>query len=134
MRILIHAEHDLSFATNAFLLETILQNIIDNAIKYQDPAKENPFLDIVIEEHDRSIFFKFWDNGIGIDTNIQDKVFDMYYRGTYVSHGSGLGLYLVKKATEKIGGTIQLTSTLQKGTEIILTLPKINRNPPEQIG
>ena len=63
------------------------------------------------------------DNGTGIPTSEVDLVFDLFYRGKTVERGSGLGLYLAKSATEKIGGTITLSSIVGAGTEVWVTLP-----------
>ena len=58
------------------------------------------------------------DNGIGIQEPLKDKVFDMFFRGTESSTGSGLGLYIVKTSVEKMGGKIALSSVFQKGTSV----------------
>lgn len=115
------------FVSNKFLIETILQNLIDNSIKYRDTGKKLSYLDIRVEENADHVSFYFTDNGIGIDQNIQDKIFDMYFRGTQISSGSGLGLYLIRKTVEKLGGEIKLKSSPGNGVAITILLPK-NRN------
>ena len=65
------------------------------------------------------------DNGIGIKEEVQSKVFDMFYRGTDASVGSGLGLYIVKEALDKLNASIKLTSVVGKGTKFAIHLPTL---------
>lgn len=105
-----------SFVSNKFIIETILQNLIENVIKYQKHTISNPFINICIKEENKKVVLIVKDNGIGIEESIQSKVFDMYFRGTLDSKGSGLGLYLVKKSVEKLNGNIHLQSKEGVGT------------------
>jgi signal transduction histidine kinase len=68
------------------------------------------------------------DNGIGIDDDQQKKVFDMFYRVSHHSTGSGLGLYIVKEAVDKLDGEIRLESELTKGTCITVLIPNMTKN------
>jgi signal transduction histidine kinase len=63
------------------------------------------------------------DNGVGIIETYQDNVFDIFFRASDNSEGSGLGLYIVKKAIEKLQGKIELKSRHLKGTTFTITLP-----------
>jgi PAS domain S-box-containing protein len=113
-----------AFVTNRAVLETVVQNLIENAIKYQSRGDIKPFLKIEVLENARHVKLIFEDNGIGIDENVQKSVFDMYFRGTELSQGSGLGLYLVKKGVELLKGEISLRSAPGKGTVVAVLLPK----------
>ncbi len=62
------------------------------------------------------------DWGEGIDATRQGQIFNMFFRANEKSSGNGLGLYLVKIAMEKLGGSVNLTSQVGKGTEIRLML------------
>lgn len=111
------------FLSNKFILETIFQNLIENAIKYQRYELSDSFLKITVTEISTgNIQLIFEDNGRGIDPSIQSRVFDMYYTGNYDSRGSGLGLYLVQKSIEKLNGEIFLESKINHGTKFTLTL------------
>lgn len=111
-----------NFVSNRFIIETIFQNLIENAIKYQNLKENNSILKIDVLQVANKLKIKVEDNGIGIDSSVQDKIFDMYFRGTDASTGSGLGLYLVKKSIDKLNGQIRLTSTLNQGTTFYVTL------------
>ncbi len=109
--------------TERELLHTILLNLIENAFKYRQKKAERSFIHIVISANNKGVLFTIKDNGIGIDDSMQENVFKMFYRATYTSKGSGLGLYIVKMSVLKLGGTISLQSTLDKGTTFTLLLP-----------
>ncbi|WP_285008288.1 PAS domain-containing sensor histidine kinase [Pedobacter faecalis] len=107
-------------------LNTILNNLISNAIRYHNPAAEDPFVlvDVSIGPHEATI--RIADNGMGIDPKYHDKVFDMFYRVSKKSVGSGLGLYIVKEAVDKLNGSITLKSEPGRGTEFLLKVPNLN--------
>jgi signal transduction histidine kinase len=69
----------------------------------------------------RTIIFS--DNGIGIEKNDLAKIFEMFYRATIQSDGSGIGLYIVKNAVEKLGGGISVSSKVGFGTTFTIKLP-----------
>jgi PAS domain S-box-containing protein len=106
------------------IMESIFQNIIENAIKYQNASIGNPFLEIYISESENGIELIFEDNGQGIGSESIPKIFDMYYRGSEKSKGSGLGLYLVKNGVDKLCGTIKVDSEMKKGTRFKILLPR----------
>ena len=106
------------------LLETILSNLMSNAIEYRKNG-ENLHIWIEVEEQENGISLKISDNGQGMDNQIQPYVYDMFYRGHQRSKGSGLGLYIVKNAVEKMNGYITFTSTPGEGTTFWLYLPSL---------
>ena len=65
----------------------------------------------------------FSDNGIGISESNLSKIFEMFYRATEQSDGSGIGLYIVKNAVEKLGGQIYVASRVGQGTRFNIILP-----------
>ena len=83
----------------------------------------NSFLKIKIEVGIRETKIEFRDNGIGIKSEHMNKIFNMFYRATDRSQGSGLGMYIVKQAVEKLNGTISLKSEYGVGTRIKIVLP-----------
>ena len=66
------------------------------------------------------------DNGIGIAENHLDKIYDMFYRAAEDSNGSGLGLYLVNETVKLLKGNIEITSTLNVGTKVRISLPSLS--------
>jgi signal transduction histidine kinase len=64
------------------------------------------------------------DNGVGIKPDHHEKIFDMFYRASENSKGSGLGLYIAREAVKKLGGQITVESELGKGTRFRIILPK----------
>ena len=104
-------------------LSIILNNLIANAIKYHDPRKEDQWIDVQVTNSNNTIKVRVSDNGTGIEPEHHNKVFDMFYRGTIQSKGSGLGLYIVKETVAKMHGTIGMESTPGLGSSFLITIP-----------
>jgi len=111
------------FISDPWRVNEIFRNLISNAIKYLNPNVRNPFVSVSIEITEEKAIFTVSDNGIGIDESNVPNIFDMFYRATERSEGSGIGLYIVKNAVEKLMGKIQVESALGKGTTFELQLP-----------
>lgn len=111
-----------AFFSDELVLGSILQNVIENAVKYHNKFQD-PRITIKIYDEGAKIKIEIADNGPGMAEEIQQKVFDMFFRGNTGSKGSGLGLYIVKNGVEKLGGTIILNSKEKDGTTFIITLP-----------
>jgi signal transduction histidine kinase len=103
-------------------LTVILSNLIGNAIKYHDFRKSNPFIEVGYNTDQNFLYVS--DNGTGIMPEHQDKVFNMFYRGSDRVTGSGLGLFITKEAVSKLGGSIELKSEYGEGSRFIVRLPK----------
>jgi signal transduction histidine kinase len=104
-------------------LSIILNNLVANAIKYHDPCKENRWISITTNNSNGTVKLIVADNGTGIKEEYQEKIFDMFYRGTLLSSGSGLGLYIVKQAVEKMNGRIAVNSESGQGSTFFVTVP-----------
>lgn len=104
-------------------LITILNNLISNAIRYQNSQIPNPFVNIKIDKSLTETKIIIQDNGIGIDQESQLKIFDMFYRVSQESVGSGLGLYIVKEAVNKLNGDIRVKSETGAGTTFSIKIP-----------
>ncbi len=109
-------------------LNIIFNNLLSNAIKYADMSKENPMLEVRVTADDQQATITIADNGEGIPEESLPKIFDMFYRASTKGVGSGLGLYIVKEAVDKIQGTIQVKSEPGKGTEFTLSIPSLGKN------
>lgn len=104
-------------------MESILMNIISNAVKYHDFSKSDPFVRIEGRKDNHNFCISIQDNGQGINDDVQEKIFDMFYRASEQSDGSGLGLYITKEMVEKLNGSIRLTSEIGKGSRFDLVFP-----------
>lgn len=104
-------------------VQTILVNLISNAVKYQSEDIEQKKIEISILLLNSKVKIEVSDNGIGIPHEIQDKIFEMFYRGTVKSDGSGLGLYIISETVKKLDGTIKLESIPDTYTKFIVELP-----------
>ncbi len=113
---------DIPFVSDLLRIQIIFSNVISNAYKYYNPETDSS-LQIDIEVTQERATLEFTDNGIGIKAEYLDKIFNMFFRATDRSQGSGLGMYIVKQAVEKLRGTIRLISEYGKGTSIKITLP-----------
>lgn len=104
-------------------LYTVLFHIIKNAFDYADTAKPRAILSIKSEVLKDTVVIEVMDNGIGIDKKCLPAIFQMFYRGTDLSKGSGLGLFLTREALTRLRGTIEIKSELGMGTFVILRIP-----------
>lgn len=125
MKIDINIADSLTFYSDLGRLKIIFNNLLSNAVKYANPVQENSFVSIVVKKKDNDILIQVKDNGIGIKQEYLDKVFEMFFRATNKSSGSGLGLYIVKEAVEKLGGTISVKSAPGEGTDFTIQVPNL---------
>jgi signal transduction histidine kinase len=113
-----------TISTDSYRLRVILNNLITNAIKYADLSKERPYVKIGLSHENGYHHIKITDNGIGIKEEHQQKVFDMFYRASTSSKGSGLGLYIVKESVDKMKGQVDVQSEYGKGSVFSLRIER----------
>jgi PAS domain S-box-containing protein len=116
-------DENCEFYSDKVRIKTIVTNILSNAIKYSDPKKDNSFIQIDVLVNAEVCSIKIEDNGIGIQVEDQPKIFDMFYRATTQTEGTGLGLFIVRDTVERLNGTIKLFSEYSKGTTFLLHVP-----------
>lgn len=104
------------------IINTILQNLIENAIKYSRKDVD-PFVHISIHTEREDIVIRVEDNGQGIPVKHVNLIFDMFYRANDRVKGSGLGLYILKRAVERLRGKIDVESALDVGSVFTVKLP-----------
>lgn len=102
----------------------ILGNLIGNAVKYHHHEQADPFIAVRFNTTSSEIVIEVEDNGPGIAKQHQEKIFNMFYRASTQSDGTGLGLYIVKEAVNKLRGSIVLTSERDKGSIFKVRLPR----------
>ena len=100
-----------------------MNNLSSNAIKYHNLSRSNPWVKVSMNISGNNLNIVVSDNGLGISAERQSKIFDMFYRGTEHSKGSGLGLYIVKETIDKMRGTIRVDSIEGEGTSFSVNLP-----------
>lgn len=113
---------DLTVSSDRERLKVILANLYSNAIKYRDHAKES-FLATKAYRTDGEWFLEIQDNGIGIREEHLPHIFDMFYKAHDTSRGTGLGLYIVQEAVQRLNGQIVVTSKYGVGTTFTIRTP-----------
>jgi signal transduction histidine kinase len=115
----------LTITTDSAKLKHILQNLINNAIKFTSQGSVSITAKYISQA--RAAQFQVADTGIGIPKEMLPLIFEMFHQvdssETRTYGGVGIGLYIVKKYTDLLGGEIQAKSALGKGTTFTLTIP-----------
>lgn len=104
---------------------TIIENLVSNAIKFQDKNKTTQFIKIIGTSIEENLNLEIFDNGIGIAPENSTKIFDMFVRLSGEIDGSGIGLYIVKEIITKINGTIAVQSILGQETTFKINLKNL---------
>ncbi len=104
-------------------LKIILGNLISNAVKYHLVEQADPFIAVRFFKMNDEIVIEVEDNGTGIAKEFQEKIFNMFFRASTQSEGTGLGLYIVAEAATKLQGKITVQSEVGKGSTFTLRLP-----------
>lgn len=115
----------IDLTTDSSSIETILDHLIDNAIKYTAP--EGRIL-VSFEENGNEVLLSVTDTGIGIGPADMDRIFERFYRADKARSsigGTGLGLSIVKRLAEKLGGRMSVESQLGHGSTFVVRLPRI---------
>jgi len=122
----IHVDDAGVFISDKIRLQVILNNLLSNSVKYRHVAKP---LKISIQSvfNNGRLSLRISDNGIGINENHIGRIFDMFYRTSEHSTGSGLGLYIVKEMVKKLGGHIEVSSTINEGTSFTISIPVVHK-------
>lgn len=105
-------------------LKVMIHNIIGNGIKYADSSKPASFLRIESEQEPGFDVIRITDNGVGIRKEFQSRIFDMYYRASEQSKGSGLGLFIVKEIAIKLNASVTVQSEYGIGSSFTIRLKK----------
>jgi signal transduction histidine kinase len=111
------------FFCDQWRLKVILNNIISNSIRYRNG--KDPVIKVNVEVDHKTAKIAIEDNGKGIAKEHLDQVYKMSYRATDDGAGSGLGLYIVKEAIDKLQGSIHIDSEVGRGTIVMFEIPEI---------
>ena len=115
---------DIEIKGDPFLLNTVWDNLLTNAIKYNKPDGN---IEISIEDKGQSIVVTFQDTGIGLSKKEIERIFERFYRAdtsrTHTVEGTGLGLSIVTTIVKLHGGHIEVNSKEKEGTTFTVRLP-----------
>lgn len=114
---------NLEFTTNKANMNIVLSNVIANAFKYQRSDEPNKMVKIAAQRINNRVNIDITDNGQGIEETKLKEVFKMFYRDQKDKEGSGLGMFIVKEAVEKLKGRIDMRSEVNKGTTVHIQIP-----------
>ena len=103
--------------------DVILNNLISNAIRFADLTKAKPFIKVTANYTKTTFTLTVEDNGIGIPNEHQEKIFEMFYRGTEQVQGTGIGLYILKESLDILNGTVEVSSIEGKGSNFTVKIP-----------
>jgi signal transduction histidine kinase/tetratricopeptide (TPR) repeat protein len=124
--IVFNVNEEVPFISDFTRVKILLTNLLSNAIVHHDLSKSNPFINVDIQVNREFATISVKDNGKGIEDRIKGKIFDMFFKGSNDSLGSGLGLYIANGVVKKMNGKLEFTSTHEQGSEFIATLPNNN--------
>jgi PAS domain S-box-containing protein len=120
-------------AGDADRLRQVLVNLLDNAVKYSEADR----VTVRVEPDDGQIFIAVSDQGRGVALAEQQRIFEKFYRADPQLHhapsGTGLGLYIARELTERMGGTLTLTSTPGRGSTFTVALPRAEISHPTSV-
>jgi signal transduction histidine kinase len=101
----------------------VIKSLLKNSFQYRDVRKEKLAIDIKVTQNEDFNLIEIKDNGTGISEKVKPFIFDMFYRGTELSNGNGMGLYNSREILKKIGGTMNIESKDQEWTKAKIYLP-----------
>jgi signal transduction histidine kinase len=104
-------------------LRSVMYNLLSNALKYHDPSR-TPEVRVTSRVEDPYVVVAVQDNGLGLDLTREHQLFMMFRRMHTHVEGSGIGLYMVKKMVENVGGKIEVESYVGVGTTFTVYLPR----------
>jgi signal transduction histidine kinase len=121
-----------SITSDRLKLKVVLKNLITNAAKFTDQGR----IDISVERHGEGVEFKVSDTGIGISPAEHAAIFDPFHQADGSStrrHGGvGLGLHIVRRLVDLLGGTVSVESKLGQGSTFRVWLPSVAKRVPRQ--
>lgn len=118
-------QQQIPFYSDPHRIATIIGNLLSNAYKYHRFDGNNPYINIKIDTTEHYVKMIISDNGSGIQDEYHDKIFHMFFRASEKSQGSGLGLYIVKSALDKLHGTVTLHSVPQQESVFTIEIPNL---------
>ncbi|MFC1612253.1 ATP-binding protein [Patescibacteria group bacterium] len=129
-----YSEGPINLHANPKLMRMVFQNLFSNAVKYTPNGGK---IDIIIKKDAKTVLIKVADTGYGIPKSQQNNIFTKLFRADNIKEieatGTGLGLYIVKKIVEDMGGKIWFKSIEKKGTTFYIQLPILKAQKTKSI-
>ena len=122
---IVEGEAECDFYSDKSRVFTIINNLLTNAVKYQRLENSEKRVNFLFDVNEELATIRVKDNGEGIPNEKFDHIFNMFYRLSNQSEGSGLGLYICKEMVQRLGGTIQVESKVNEGTIFSILLPNL---------
>lgn len=113
----------ITLLTDPGRLKVILNNLVSNAYKYHRLDQPDPYIRFSAYRDNNRVVISIADNGLGIEPDYHQKIFDMFFRASVKSEGSGLGLYIVRETLQKLGGSIWVESIPGEGSTFTFEVP-----------
>lgn len=118
------AAENLHLRTDREYLKVVLRRLLRNAIDFRKLDQDGNACTVTIETVADGWTLRVRDTGIGMNSEVREKAFDMFYRGSLQAKGSGMGLYSVRKLLDILGARIELSSEENEGAEFVVALPQ----------
>jgi len=113
--------------TDRLIFALVIKHLLKNAIAFQDAKKTNKYVDIEISADDNFIQIKISDNGIGIASAYNQKIFRPFFKASTQSKGVGMGLFLLSNLLNKIKGKISIQSKELAGSTFTVVIPCLTK-------
>lgn len=114
---------DLEIKSDKDFIQIIIFELLKNSIIYKSKTEPRPFIKLTAAVLSNKLTIYVTDNGIGINSANEMKIFEMFQRATETSQGSGLGLYIVKSILDRLKGKISLLKKTEPGTTFEIRIP-----------
>lgn len=123
INIKINVVDKVDFVSDSKRISVLLNNFISNAIKYHDVSNDKAAIWIKVKTTKKEAVLTIKDNGVGMEEDQLERIFDMFYRVSSKVMGSGIGLFIVKEVLSKLNGTIDVQSKIGEGSTFTLIIP-----------
>jgi len=125
IQVLMTCDQPVPFYTDKNRFCVILTHLISNAIQFRNNERERMEVRIQVKVFPSFCTVQVRDNGVGIEDQVRPHIFDLFYRGSTQSTGSGVGLYVVKEVLNKMKGSITVRSSEAKGSAFMISIPNL---------
>lgn len=123
IRLIFDREPEFFFVSDFAMMKTVVGNLFSNGVKYHRINQADPFIKVTASRSSSVVTLRIEDNGQGIRPENQARIFDMFYRASSQSEGTGLGLFIVRESLARLDGQINVKSEFGMGSVFTITLP-----------